>query len=141
HGPGARGRSWACPRTGGVNGPGQAVGPRSLTVQRPPGPVGAPMRAMILDWTLKLLGDIPGHQHQKQTVDAVKTRRDGSQPARTTIRMPATIRSVATTSRHVTRSRSLKKIAASARAKRPCVLTSGDTIETFPSRKARSAVV
>jgi len=30
---------------------------------------------MILDWTLKLLGDIPGHQHKKQTVDALKTRR------------------------------------------------------------------
>ena len=54
----------------------QALSEGYVVAQRQPGKVGAPMRAAIPHWALTLLGDIYGHPDKKQTVDALKTRRD-----------------------------------------------------------------
>jgi len=54
----------------------QALSEGYVVAQRQPEKVGAPMRAVIPHWALTLMGNIPGHPDKKQTVDALKARRD-----------------------------------------------------------------
>ena len=54
----------------------QALSEGYVVAQRQPGKVGAPMRTVIPHWALTLMGDIPGHPDKKQTLEAVKARRD-----------------------------------------------------------------